>query len=294
VGQLVQHSSATDSRIAHCGTYQYAKELQQASSCPFRAQPALHLLVQLHTPKPYLVLLQVQDKGPANLFAECSSSLQQIHILSSSQRNSGSTSSSTSKKTSPPDLSKANFPYACKQLAAAASQDTKWHKRSHDALKRVNHQLGGFWLLVQCGTFSGEHPLAGRPARALLHVSMWCLQGPESSTVSNAAASPSSDSSSKSGSSSSTSTESSSDSRDSSDSSESSSRRPRGRPRKRQVTRKDDLELSLLKAPVKHGALPSCSKFHMHYAAYQLDADGWPTGELCSTLLGVLRRLIVC
>lgn len=218
------------------------------------------------------MLLQVQIRGLPSLFTQFSSTLQHIHPLLPSQLTSISPFSSTSK-TSVHEPNNAEFTYVSKQLEAAATQDTKWHRRIHDTLRHVNQQLGGLWLLVECGTFPDNHSLSGRPARALLHVSMWCVQERESAladSVSTSSDSSSSDTSSSRDISSSS----------NSNSSSSSSSRPRGRPRGPHSKPKIDVDLKLLKAPAAHVDLPEHSEFQAHYAAYQLDADGWPTGRL--------------
>jgi hypothetical protein len=39
-------------------------------------------------------------------------------------------------------------------------------------LEKINESMGGRWLLIECGTYLDHHPLAGRPARALVHVAL--------------------------------------------------------------------------------------------------------------------------
>jgi hypothetical protein len=237
----------------------------------------------MHSSEPHCVLLQVQIREIPNLLTQSSSSCQQLHPFLPSQLTSISPYSSTSK-TSVHEPVNAEFTYACKQLKTAATQDTTWDRRIHDAVAHINQQLGGFWLLVECGTFPDNHLLAGRPARALLHASMWCVQRYELSDIPATALS---DSVSTSSTSSSSGTSSSLDSNASS-SSASSSSRPRGRPPGPNSKRKVVFDLKLLKAPVKQGDMPGLSEFHVHYAAYQLDAEGWPTGKLLAVFCASL------
>ena len=43
---------------------------------------------------------------------------------------------------------------------------------SQALLRKVDEAVGGRWLLTECGTYLEPHPLAGRPARTLMHLAL--------------------------------------------------------------------------------------------------------------------------
>jgi hypothetical protein len=141
-------------------------------------------------------------------------------------------------------------------------------------LETVNDLVGGRWLLIQCGNFLDPHPLAGRPARALLHVALCYALPPQytrhvavgsecdSSAGNNSSASNYTSRESDTSASKYTSSESLSSASNNSGSQNSGSDR-----------------LRLLKEPTPCAELPPGSKPMLYFAPYELDQDGCLTGE---------------
>lgn len=109
-------------------------------------------------------------------------------------------------------------------------------------LEKINESVGGRWLLIECGTYLDQHQLAGRPARALVHVALCNLI----------------------------------DVQGVSDSSSSSSSKPRARTSKERQSER--YAVHVLKEPTPLSELPPGSTPMLHYAPFELDGNGHLTG----------------
>lgn len=148
-------------------------------------------------------------------------------------------------------------------------------------LETVDDLVGGRWLLIQCGNFVDPHPLAGWPARALLHVAL-CYALPQQYTQHVAVGSESDSSAGNNtrpevfNSSASNITSSKPDSSTSNyTSSESLSSASNN-----SGSRNSGSDcLRLLKEPTPYADLPPGSKPMLYFAPYELDKYGCLTGE---------------
>jgi hypothetical protein len=156
------------------------------------------------------------------------------------------------------------------QLGFVAAQGSKWPSHSKAALQRVDKDLGGAWLFVECGLFDKEGPnvdpaMVGKPARALLHLTMWTVKKSTSSTSSSSSSTTTATSS---------------------DSSSTSKLRKKKEDPGFNFTLLLNAEATQLESPT--------SKPFVQYATYQLDANGWPTGELRGVCLSPMCATCPC
>jgi hypothetical protein len=143
----------------------------------------------------------------------------------------------------------APFTNACQHLAIAAAKGTEWSGSSRAALQRVDEELGGAWMLAECKQYAAGHRLAGRPARALVHVTLWGFEEEDSSSSSSDASS-----------------------------------NPRSRKPKRKKAGGADPQVTLfINAEATQTMSPGIRPF-VHHAGYELNDDVWPTGKLHSGL----------
>lgn len=210
----------------------------------------------------FAVLLQVHTKGLGSLCAQYSSrsthetwqyphELQRPDMVIGHSNTAPQVTSIFFKRndTRPSRYTTAPFKDACQHLAIAAAKDTKWPGSSQAALQRVDKELGGSWVLAQCRNFVEGHELAGRPARTLVHVTLWGFEEDSSSS----------------------------------------------RRKLRKATDPyPDHKLTLFMNAEATQAMSLESHPFVHYAAYSLDANGWPTGKLCGVCWTPVHVTVGC
>jgi hypothetical protein len=163
-------------------------------------------------------------------------------------------------------------------MASVATSGTLWPEATRTVLQQVNEQLGGRWLLVECKEFNEKHPLAGQPARALLHVHFWAKQQIQDPPAGPDAAAPASNAAPT-------------------DNSQAVSsitavrqQRQAARDRAKQSATERTV-VTVMKTPTPWQDLAEGVTQIMFLSVYELSKDGWPTGDcqglhkLRSTLL---------
>lgn len=118
---------------------------------PFKPRCAPVRVVRTHVTSPDIALYQTRGRGI--------STTRQLVCVKASQRRSA-------------DLS--DFPCslqaALHNVAAVAEPSSSCPPKALTALATAQRALGGCFFLVSCGQYSSDHPQAGKPAHALLHL----------------------------------------------------------------------------------------------------------------------------
>lgn len=132
------------------------------------------------------------------------------------------------------------------EVARCADTGTICPEHSKSVLEKVHELLGGRWLYVECANWDAGQPLAGQPARGLLHLCMCVLDRQPQLTQADLPASSSSES---------------------------------GGMEAEIAKLAAAFKIQALREPIPEHELPMNSQAVVTYGVFKLDSSGWPSGE---------------